>query len=95
MCTTCSYIPRIMFRWQIKRNRGFVECRQFSLRPVYTMLCNKSQDNKSQCKAMNKVATDLTSAPFAHGRLHVPVGRVQKRGIFKLYVSLPQSGQEG
>ena len=33
------------------------------------------------------------SVPFAHGRLHVPVGRVQKRENIKLYVSLRQCVQ--
>ena len=43
---------------------------------------------------MDKVALDLTSAPFAHGQLHVPVGRVHKRENIKLYVSLSQCGHD-
>ena len=64
------YIPPLML-WQIKLNRRLVGYRQFPLRPAYSMMCNKPQG-----KAMEKVALDLTSAPFAHGRLHVPMGRV-------------------
>ena len=83
------YIPRIMFKWQIKRNRRFAEHRQFFLHPAYAMTCNKSQG-----KTMEKVALDLTSAPFAHGQLHVLVGRVHKREKIELYVSLPQCGHD-
>ena len=39
-------------------------------------------------------ALDLTSAPFAHGRLHVPVGCVQKRDNIKLCISLLQCGED-
>ena len=76
-----------MFKWQI--NGRSVERRQFLLHPAYAMTCNKSQG-----KTMEQVALDLTSAPFAHGKLHVPVGRVHKRENIKLYVLLPQCGHD-
>ena len=33
------YIPCIMSKWQIKRNRRSVERRHFPLRPAYAMTC--------------------------------------------------------
>ena len=57
------YIPRIIFKWQIKRNRRSVERCQFPLRPAYAMTCRKPQG-----KTTEKVALDLTSAAFSHGR---------------------------
>ena len=69
------YIPRIKFKWQIKRNRRSIKRRHFPLRPAYAMTCRKLQGN-----TIEKVGLDLTSALFTLGRLHVPVGRVQKRG---------------
>ena len=69
------YVPRIMFRWYIKRNRRFVKCRQFPLRPAYPMMCNKPQG-----KAMEKGSSGPEVGRVWHGRLHVPVGHVEKWG---------------
>ena len=79
------YIPRIMFRWYIKRNRRFVRFRQVPLRPAYAMMCNKSQG-----KAMKKVALDLTLAAFGMAGCMFPWAARE----CKLYVSLPQCWQE-
>jgi hypothetical protein len=83
------FIPRILFQWTVKKKRRTVERRQFPLRAAYAMTCNKSQG-----KTMARVALDLTSAPFAHGQLHVPVGRVHKRDDILLYITEHQRGRD-
>ena len=75
------YIPRILFKWDVPRTMMQVRRRQFPLRLAYAITCNKAQD-----KTLRRAALDLPSPPFAHGQLHVPVGRVQRRTDLRIYV---------
>ena len=54
------YIPRIKFKWQIKRNGRYIKRRHFPLRPGFAMTCRKLQGN-----TIEKVGLDVTSAPWS------------------------------
>ena len=69
-----------------------VRRRQFPLRLAYGITCNKAQG-----KTLTRAALDLSTPPFAHGQLHVPVGRVSRRTDLRILVgdNMIRTDEEG
>ena len=72
-------MPRICFRWQLRRSMSTMVRRQFPLRPCYS-----STFNGAQSCTLQRVVVDVSVSPFAHGHLYVALGRVRARSDIRV-----------